>query len=90
MATDATGNQRFFRTGDAAEAYGVELEVRKNIFKDADDNSLFSVGGNFAYTNTEQDLKTISTADGFTFGTSFGNRTSSELQGPLNSSQMPM
>ncbi len=81
VATDATGNQRFFRTGEEAQVYGAELEVRKNIFMDADNNALFSVGGNFAYTSTEQDLKTISTADGFTFGTSFGDRTTSELQG---------
>ncbi|WP_203294593.1 TonB-dependent receptor [Luteirhabdus pelagi] len=81
VATDATGTQRFFRTGDQAEVFGAELEFRKNIVMDADDNPLFSIGGNFAYNNTNQDLKTISTADGFTFGTSFGDRTESELQG---------
>lgn len=81
VATDATGNQRFFRTGEEATVYGAEVEFRKNIFKDADDNTLFSVGGNFAYNNTNQDLKPVLTSEGFTFGTSFGGRTESELQG---------
>jgi len=81
VATDATGNQRFFRTGDQAEAIGVELEIKKNILTDDSDKTLLSFGANAAYTHTEQDLKTVSTTDGFTFGTSFGDRTSDELQG---------
>ncbi|MEZ4857564.1 MAG: carboxypeptidase-like regulatory domain-containing protein [Flavobacteriaceae bacterium] len=81
VATDATGNQRFFRTGEQADVIGAELEVRKNILKDTEDNPLVTIGGNFAYTKTDQDLKAVSTAEGFTFGTSFGDRTSSELQG---------
>ncbi|WP_188369976.1 TonB-dependent receptor [Muriicola marianensis] len=81
VATDATGNQRYFRTGDQAKVYGVEIEVRKNILTDENDNGILSFGANAAYTHTEQDLKTVSTADGFTFGTSFANRTSEELEG---------
>lgn len=81
VATDATGNQRYFRTGDQADVFGAEIEFRKNLVLDADENPLFSLGGNFAYTNTNQDLKTISTADGFAFGTAFGDRTEAELQG---------
>ncbi|MDT0555326.1 TonB-dependent receptor [Patiriisocius hiemis] len=81
VATDATGTQRYFRTGDQADVFGVELELRKNLVLDADENPLFTVGGNFAYTNTNQDLKTVSTTDGFSYGTSFGDRTESELQG---------
>ncbi len=80
VATDATGTQRYFRTGDQAEVYGVELEVRKHLLLDADENPLITIGGNFAYTDTKQDLKDISTADGFTFGTSF-SRTEDELEG---------
>ena len=81
VATDATGNQRFFRTGDEATVFGAEIEFRKNILLDEDENPLFSVGGNFAYNNTNQDLKAVQTSEGFTFGTSFGNRTESDLQG---------
>ena len=81
VATDATGNQRYFRTGDQAKVYGVEVEVRKNILKDSKENAVLSVGANAAYTYTEQDLKTVSSSDGFTFGTSFSDRTSEELEG---------
>lgn len=81
VATDATGNQRFFRTGDRAEVFGVELEFRKNLLMKDEDSPLLTLGGNFAYTDTKQDLKPVLTSDGFTFGTSFGNRTSDELQG---------
>lgn len=81
VATDATGNQRYFRTGDQAQVYGVEVEVRKNILTDTEDNGVLSFGANAAYTHTEQDLKTVSTSDGFTFGTSFADRTTDELEG---------
>lgn len=39
VGADATGTQRYFRTGDQADVYGVELEVRKNILTDEDDYS---------------------------------------------------
>lgn len=81
VATDATGNQRFFRTGDKAEVFGLELEFRKNLAMKDDDRPLWTIGGNIAITDTNQDLKTISTTDGFTFGTSFSGRTSDNLQG---------
>lgn len=81
VATDATGNQRFFRTGERAEVYGVEFEFRKNLLMKDEDNPLLTIGGNFAYTDTEQDLQSVNTSDGFTFGTSFGGRTSDNLQG---------
>lgn len=81
VATDATGNQRFFRTGDRAEVLGVELEFRKNLLMKDEDTPLLTMGANFAYTDTKQDLQTISTADGFSFGTNFGSRTSDNLQG---------
>ncbi len=75
-ARDATGDQRYFRTGDQAEVFGIEVEARKNILKDADDNNLLNVGLNFAWTDTNQDLRSV----GGTFTTSF-NRTESELEG---------
>ncbi|MEY8020217.1 TonB-dependent receptor [Muriicola sp. SD30] len=81
VATDATGNQRYFRTGDQAKVFGLELEVRKNIINDSNENAILSFGANAAYTFTEQDLKTVSTTEGFTFGTSFADRTSEELEG---------
>ena len=75
-ANDATGTQRFFRTGDRADVLGFELEVRKKLIQDEDENSLLSAGMNFTYTSTTQDLKTVSG----TFNTNF-NRDSDELQG---------
>ena len=80
VAADATGTQRYFRTGDQANVYGVEVEVRKNIFSDADDNPVVSLGLNAAYTHTEQDLKDIPAGTQNTFGTTF-DRTSDELEG---------
>ena len=75
-ANDATGTQRFFRTGDRADVFGVELEVRKKLIKDEDNNSILSSGMNITYTSTNQDLKSVSG----TFNTNF-NRDSDELQG---------
>ena len=80
VAADATGTQRYFRTGEKANVYGVELEVRKNLLTDADDNAVVSVGLNAAYTNTDQDLKDIPAGTENTFGTSF-DRDSDELEG---------
>lgn len=57
IANDATGTQRYFRTGDKANVYGVELEVRKNLLLDEDDNSELSAGVNATYMYTNQDLK---------------------------------
>ena len=75
-ANDATGTQRFFRTGDRADVFGVELEVRKGLIKDEDENNILAAGMNVTYTSTTQDLKTVSG----TFNTNF-NRDSDELQG---------
>ncbi|WP_222981905.1 TonB-dependent receptor [Flagellimonas meishanensis] len=82
IAADATGTQRFFRTGDQAEAFGVELELRKNLVTDAEDNATLSVGLNAAYTYTNQDLKPIPAGPDTnnTFGTSF-DRESDQLEG---------
>ncbi|RZN83706.1 MAG: TonB-dependent receptor [Winogradskyella sp.] len=75
-ANDATGTQRFFRTGDRADVFGVELEVRKGLIKDEDEDNILAAGMNVTYTSTTQDLKTVSG----TFNTNF-NRDSDELQG---------
>ncbi|WP_411028985.1 TonB-dependent receptor domain-containing protein [Spongiimicrobium sp. 3-5] len=80
VAADATGTQRYFRTGEQADIFGVELEVRKNLLKDEDDNGVVSVGLNAAYTNTDQDLKDIPAGEENSFGTSF-DRSSDELEG---------
>ncbi|TAI47956.1 TonB-dependent receptor [Flagellimonas allohymeniacidonis] len=80
VAADATGTQRYFRTGEQADIFGVELEVRKNLYTDADDNAVVSVGLNAAYTNTDQDLRDIPAGEENTFGTTF-DRTSDELEG---------
>ncbi|WP_313791169.1 TonB-dependent receptor domain-containing protein [Lacinutrix neustonica] len=74
---DATGTQRYVRTGDKATVYGVEVELRKNlIVNDADDTNL-SFGINATYMKTKQDL--YPAIDG-TFDLSF-KKAQDELQG---------
>ena len=78
VAFDATGTQRFFRTGDKAQIYGVEAEFRKNIIVNENDKPELSVGLNATYMHTEQDLhKDII---GSNFNVSFTN-DKEELQG---------
>ena len=79
IANSAAGNQRYFRTGDKATVLGVELEVRKNLIKNEDDETVISTGFNFTYMHTKQDLKqNISGVS--RYSTTF-NRDSDELQG---------
>ncbi len=73
---DATGTQRFMRTGDKANVFGVEFEARKNVLKDANENDILSIGFNATYMHTKQDLKDV---DG-TFDVSF-DKDSEKLQG---------
>jgi hypothetical protein len=77
LAADATGTQRYFRTGEKAEVLGAELEIRKNLMTDENDETLLSAGLNFTYMHTEQDL--YSSIEG-SYGTSF-NRATDELEG---------
>jgi TonB-dependent receptor len=79
VAADATGTQRFFRTGDLAEVYGLELEVRKNLINRDDESTVLAFGFNGSYLHTEQDLRDVSG----TFTTAF-NRDSEELEGASN------
>jgi len=79
VAADATGTQRYFRTGDRADVVGVELEARAGILKDADEKNVLAAGLNMAYTYTTQDLKNVS-GDNVTFTTSF-DRDEIALQG---------
>ena len=78
IANDATGTQRFARTGNKATIYGVELEARKNIIVDEDEKSVLATGANITYMNTKQDLfeQIPGSIASFNF-----NRTSDELQG---------
>jgi TonB-dependent receptor len=80
VAADATGTQRYFRTGNQADVFGVELEVRKNLLSDGNDNAIVSMGLNAAYTHTKQDLKDIPAGEKNTFGTTF-DRESDRLEG---------
>ncbi|SDB59280.1 TonB-dependent receptor [Flavobacteriaceae bacterium MAR_2010_188] len=77
VAFDATGTQRFFRTGDLAQVYGIEAEIRKNLLMDEEANSVLSVGFNATYMKTEQDL--YDNING-TYSVSF-NKDKEELQG---------
>ncbi|MBV1923719.1 MAG: TonB-dependent receptor, partial [Flavobacteriaceae bacterium] len=76
IANDATGTQRYFRTGDKAEVFGGEIEVRKNLLLDEEEEAKLSVGFNATYMHTQQDLKS---SNGL-FSTTF-NRSEEELQG---------
>ncbi|WP_431132594.1 TonB-dependent receptor domain-containing protein [Psychroserpens mesophilus] len=81
VAFDATGTQRFFRTGNQAQVIGFEAEVRKNIIMNSaedNDTAKLSVGLNATYIHTEQDL--YESIDGSLFDVSFRN-DSEELQG---------
>jgi TonB-dependent receptor len=77
IANDATGTQRFFRTGDKATIYGVEIEARKNIIVNADEETVLAFGANVTYMHTEQDLID---QQGSQFSANF-DRTTDELQG---------
>ncbi|HEX9600844.1 MAG TPA: TonB-dependent receptor, partial [Mariniflexile sp.] len=77
VGADATGTQRYFRTGDKATVYGVELEIRKDLITTEDDNAKLSFGFNGAYMKTDQDLYDNITG---TYNLSF-NRNKDELQG---------
>lgn len=74
---DATGTQRYVRTGDKATVYGIEVELRKDILVDEDDNTNLSFGVNATYMKTNQDL--YENIDG-TFDLAF-NKTEDQLQG---------
>lgn len=76
VAADATGVQRYFRTGDKATVLGIEGEFRKNIILDEDENPKLSIGVNASYMHTNQDLKRKSG----TYTVSF-NRSDDKLQG---------
>jgi TonB-dependent receptor len=78
VAFDATGTQRFFRTGEKASIYGIEAEIRKNIITNSDDEAQLSIGINATYMHTEQDL--YKDIVGSNFNVSFVKETE-ELQG---------
>jgi len=77
VANDATGTQRFFRTGDKARIYGIELEIKKDLLKTIQDDTKLSAGFNISYMHTEQDL--FNSIQG-TYSTAF-NRDNDQLQG---------
>ncbi|CAL2102593.1 TonB-dependent receptor [Tenacibaculum sp. 190130A14a] len=78
--SSAAGNQRYFRTSNKATVIGVELEARKNLIQNEDEETQLSAGFNFTYMHTEQDLIRNISGGQSQFTTSF-NRDSDELQG---------
>lgn len=56
VAFDATGTQRYFRTGERADVFGVELEARKNLIQNEDEETVLAAGINMTFMHTEQDL----------------------------------
>ncbi|MFD0964518.1 TonB-dependent receptor [Pseudofulvibacter geojedonensis] len=75
-AIDATGTERYFRTGDKADIFGVELDVRKILLRDSEEDAKLTAGLNATYMHTKQDLK----ASNGTYSVSF-DRSSDQLQG---------
>ena len=79
VGADATGTQRYFRTGDKASVFGIEVELRKNLlYNEEKENAKLSLGFNATYMNTKQDL--FETIDGNFFDVSF-TETEEKLQG---------
>ena len=78
VGADATGTQRYFRTGDKANVYGIEVELRKNLITNDTDNSKLSLGFNATYMKTKQDL--YNSIDGTYYDVSF-NKSEDKLQG---------
>ena len=76
VANDATGTQRFVRSGDQAEVLGAEIELRKSLLKNKDEDAILSFGLNATYIYTKQDLRS---SEGF-INTTF-DRDTDELQG---------
>ena len=76
VANDATGTQRFFRTGDQAQVLGFEVEVRKALISNENEQNVLSTSINATYMYTKQDLK----GSNGVFSTTFG-RDSDQLQG---------
>lgn len=77
VGADATGTQRYFRTGKKATIFGAEIELRKNIVTTEDDDAKLSIGFNATYMHTDQDLN--ENING-TYNLSF-DRSKDELQG---------
>ncbi|HEA20328.1 hypothetical protein LCGC14_0650940 [marine sediment metagenome] len=76
IANDAANTRRFFRTGDQAEAIGLEVEIAKTIATYGE-NSALKIGANASYLYTHQDLKPV---DGI-FTASFPDRSEDQVQG---------
>ncbi|MGA1227647.1 MAG: TonB-dependent receptor domain-containing protein [Tamlana sp.] len=77
VGADATGTQRYFRTGNKATIYGAEIELRKNLITTEDNDAKLSFGLNATFMHTEQDLYENIVG---TYNLSF-NRNKDELQG---------
>ncbi|WP_420570681.1 TonB-dependent receptor domain-containing protein [Kordia sp.] len=77
VAFDATGTQRYFRTGEEARVFGVEVEFRKNLLQNEDEETLLSAGFNTTLMHTEQDLFDVIQG---TYSVNFRN-DKEELQG---------
>jgi hypothetical protein len=82
IANDATGTQRYFRTGDKAEVIGAEVEFRKNLLYNLDDDgdkngALVSLGLNATYMYTNQDLRSSTGL----FTTTFEEGRTEQIQG---------
>ena len=77
IAFDATGTQRYFRTGEKAEVLGIEAEIRKNILLNDEEKPKLATGLNATYMYTRQDLYDVIVG---TYNVSFST-DNEELQG---------
>ncbi len=80
LAADATGTQRYFRTGEKAQVLGAELEVRKDLVLNEDEETQLSAGLNISYMDAEQDLYSSITGENSQITTQF-NRNNDGLEG---------
>ncbi|MBP0902613.1 TonB-dependent receptor domain-containing protein [Mariniflexile gromovii] len=74
FTNSSSGNITYANTGEKAVAFGVELELRKNIFdieKDNDLNDKLSFGFNGSYINHNQDLDPTKVFEENGFGANF-------------------
>ena len=76
LAAGAANLLKYFRTGEKANVYGVEVELEKNLLKM--ETGDLSFGGNFSYTHTKQDLFPAIVAGS---NSTFFDIAESELQG---------
>ena len=76
LIASSTNDISYLNTGDMGYLYGLELELRKNIFSFDDDNKKLSFGFNAALMKTHQDLDTDKVTEETNYNINLTNTTS--------------